>query len=192
MEDSRISELDCLACLIISAIFYVREISPAIQMAIQNVWMSQPLIYPIKKVETRSFSILPNIPNIKIDIGNGNDSHLPKFLAIMFVENMSYVGSYTKNPFNFQHFNVADVVVDVSGNPICPRMVFDFDKNIFIREYESLFNSKKLSEHGNHISKEDYPKGNTIICFDMTPDSTDGCNFDFRRTKLKYHTLQLL
>ena len=49
---------------IISAIFYEREVdvSPAIQMAIQDVWMSQPLRYPIKKVETRSFSILPNIP----------------------------------------------------------------------------------------------------------------------------------
>jgi hypothetical protein len=75
----------------VSAVFYVREldVSSSIQIAIQDAWNSQPLRYPIKKIETKSFTVMPNMPNVKVDIGDGNDSHLPKFLAIMFEENMA-------------------------------------------------------------------------------------------------------
>jgi hypothetical protein len=59
-------------------------------MARQDAWNSQPLRFPIKKIETKSFTVVPNMPYIKVDIGNGNDSHLPKFLAIMLVEKIAY------------------------------------------------------------------------------------------------------
>ena len=77
---------------IVSAVFYVREldVSSSIQMARQDAWNSQPLRFPIKKIETKSFTVVPNMPYIKVDIGNGNDSHLPKFLAIMLVEKIAY------------------------------------------------------------------------------------------------------
>jgi hypothetical protein len=75
-----------------------------------------------------------------------------------------------------------DVEVDVSGFPICPRITFDFEKNIFIRGYDTLFSSKKLTEHGNFITRNDYPNGNTIICFDLTPDKSDADYVDLRRT----------
>jgi hypothetical protein len=91
----------------------------------------------------------------------------------MFVDNMAYSGSYRKNPFNFQHLNLQDVEVDISGNPIISRLTFDFEKNVFIRGYDTLFNSKKLREHENFINRNYYPNGSTIICFDLTPHNSD-------------------
>ena len=169
---------------IVQAIFYLREVevSGSIKMEILDNWIKEPLRYPIKKTETRYFPINPNTPSIEIDIGNGDDSHLPKFFAVMFVDKNAFVGSYDKNPFNFQHFELSEVEAKISGYPIAPKMQFDFDRNLFIRGYESLFHSRKVSEHGNNLTRTAYKWGNMIICYDLTPDNSDGPFIDFKRT----------
>jgi hypothetical protein len=169
---------------IVQAIFYLREVevSGSIKMEILDNWIKEPLRYPIKKTETRYFPINPNTPSIEIDIGNGDDSHLPKLLAVMFVDKNAFVGSYDKNPFNFQHFNLSEVEAKISGYPLAPKIQFDFDRNIFVRGFESLFHSRKVNEHGNHISRAAYKRGNMMICYDLTPDNSDGPFIDFKRT----------
>jgi hypothetical protein len=90
-------------------------------MEILDNWIKEPLRFPIKKTETRYFPIYPNTPSIEIDIGNGDESHLPKLLAVMFVDKNALVGSYDKNPFNFQHFNLFEVEAKISGYPLATK-----------------------------------------------------------------------
>jgi hypothetical protein len=46
----------------------------------------------------------------------------------------------------------------ISGYPLAPKMQLDFDQNIFVKGIECLFNSRKVSEHGN-LLKEQQTKG---------------------------------
>lgn len=50
----------------------------------------------------------------------------------------------------------------------------DFTNNLYSEEYHTLFSGcgTHFADKGNCISYKDYKAGNTLFCFDLTPDSS--------------------
>ncbi|KAK3933085.1 hypothetical protein KUF71_017346 [Frankliniella fusca] len=94
-------------------------------------------------------------------------------LSLGFVDNHAYNGDYARNPYNFQHFNLNYLQLHVDGqavpsHPLTP----DFSKDLYMECYNTLFSGTGIhwKDEGNGISWSDYPKGNTLFVFDLSPD----------------------
>ena len=106
---------------------------------------------------------------------------IPKHIAIFMMDNDSYNGNYTRNPFNFQHYNLTQIGTSVNGEevPFKP-LKLNFDDKLFVTVYSTLFSGtgKLHGNSGSIIKREDYSEGYTIIVADLTPFEI-GDNFDY-------------
>ena len=164
-----------------SAVFIVREIALEENCirAHQRLLQTHPYKFPIKKVETKSFNVTPDCFEFEI---NSISSRVPNFMAVAFVDGNAYSGSMKKNPFNFQHFNINKIEVNLAGNsqPHAP-ISLDFENKSYIRAFNAMFTNKTSREHGNDIDRNDFADGYTIFCFEFTPDLSSGDHFDIVR-----------
>src|SRR3981189_3237367 len=107
------------------------------------------------------------IPNLFLGI-------YPKLIIVGLLDHDAYAGKYTKNPFNFKHFDVSSVGLSVNGNYV-PHPPFEpnHEKAWIAREYMALFMS--LGKSGilgddNGILMKDFSKGCCLYCFMLAPD----------------------
>ena len=98
------------------------------------------------------------------------------------IDNDFYNGNYTKNPFNFQHYNLTQIGISVNGEEIpFKSLKLNFDDKQFVTAYNTLFSStgKLHGNSGSIIKREDYSEGYTIIVADLIPFEI-GDNFDLK------------
>jgi hypothetical protein len=127
--------------------------------------------YPITRVDVKTVTIPSGVQNKTIDgIYTGQ---LPKRCILGFVSNKAFNGTYNLNPYNFQHFNLSFLSlyvdsVQIPSKPFTPN----FGQSQFIREYNSLYHGSGIfyKDIGNDITREEYPRGYFLTCFDLTPD----------------------
>src|SRR5579859_7202032 len=105
-----------------------------------------------------------------------------------FIHHEAYDGSYTRNPFNFQHLDLQRVAVFVNGlsYPQIPFTPTYEGNNInYGREYDSVFSTLGIN-HGNRgieITRDDYPNGYCLYAFDLTPNMSAADNSILRLKK---------
>lgn len=100
-------------------------------------------------------------------------NQLPQRLVIGFVENRAFNGDYSRNAFHFQHFNLNYLSLSVDGRPVPTQpLTPDYPNNLYTEAYNTLFSGTGLhwKDEGNQIKYEDYAKGLTLYCFDLSPD----------------------
>ena len=159
---------------------YVRKIkvNPTVQLAHIKALDRASAKYPIRRIETKVFSIPKG--NMTANQENLFLGQLPKRIILGLVDNKAFSGHKEKNPFNFDHNNVDFLALYVDGAQVPSKPLQpDFNNNLFIRSYASLFMGTGQMGHdeGNHISRDDYAKGYTLFAFDLTPDLDDGGHF---------------
>ena len=96
-------------------------------------------------------------------------------MILGLVDHDSYVGDIGKSPWNFQHFNVNSVGLQVNANfiphaPFKPK--YDGVPKI-AREYLSLFlalGKSGMMQDDNEILQLDYVGGNALYAFILSPD----------------------
>ncbi|KAJ8050168.1 hypothetical protein HOLleu_03264 [Holothuria leucospilota] len=134
--------------------------------------------YPINRIATKMFSIpIGNMTFVQDHIFLGQ---LPKRIIVGCVTNTAANGSYTENPYNFEHFGLNFLALYMDGDqipykPLKPSFNAVTGGN-YIRAYQTLFSgTNKINEDcGNAISREDYPFGYTLFAFDLSPDLSPG------------------
>ena len=131
------------------------KVSPSISMAHELALKKGPAIYPIRRVECKSFIIPAGNPCLRKDnIFNGL---VPKSFVFGLVASEVFNGAYKKNPYNFQHLNVSFVGITVNGEemPSKPVQLSCAAANPrYIEAYNTRFSRLgKLNYHtGNGIS----------------------------------------
>jgi hypothetical protein len=114
-----------------------------------------------------------------ISIPDATPGIYPKCIFVAMLENNTYNGTYKKNPFNFQHFNVSSMSFMMNGQFV-PSTAFepDFASENVLREYLTLYLATGkfgIHEDDNGILLSDYMSGSTIFPFTFSPDlSLDG------------------
>jgi len=144
-------------------------------------------IFPLRKVQFKTFSI--GGPTTRdITINEVSNEYVPRRVFVAMVKNSSYNGDYTKDPFNYQHFQMDSIDLRVGGRSTpYTEIKTDFrDENedytlalyALLKSAHSAFGERDIG-----INMQNYMKGNVIFGFDLTPSQTPpGENFELLKS----------
>ena len=165
------------------------RLSPSLMLAHAQLLTKRPARYPFHRVEMKSFSIAQGQMSVNRD--NIVLGQLPTHVMVGLVDSEAESGKALLNPFNFQHFNLNYLSLQVGSEQIpSTPLQPDFKEGLYIREYQQLLESIGFwhSDKGVNFSREDYPKGYTLYGFNLTPNKQQ-CSEAFNL--LKQGNLQL-
>lgn len=121
-------------------------------------------IFPYMKSVVKNFTIPHGVQTWSIDTLYVNE--IPDTLIVGMVSSDAYTGSYSLNPFHFQHFNLTNLTFYIEGHPLntCSFSP-DFTTKHYTNEYLALFEKSHEGESvgGDIITYEDYGKGYTLF-----------------------------
>lgn len=145
------------------------KVDPSIIRSILRPMSPQQYIVPFTEVKEYALPAGIRSWNTKI-----YSSHtLPSHIIVAQVATAAAVGSKSRNPFNFQHFDLNLINLRLNGirvpnEPLEP----DFENELIMRSYLHMFmnSGKYRMDDGNCISEEQFKDGSTIFPFDLTPD----------------------
>ena len=148
------------------------KVNPSISVAHEIALKKGPAIYPIRRVEFKSFIVPAGNRSLRKD--NLFNGMVPKTVVFGLVESEAFNGALKKNPYNFQHFNVSSIGITVNGEemPFKPLQLSYGAAPKYIEAFSTLFSGtgKMYYNTGNDISREEFPKGYAVYAFDLTPD----------------------
>ena len=132
--------------------------------------VTKNLKYPFARVKVKEY----NIPRggKSFNIANFVSGVLPQKIIIGLVTNDAANGNYTKNPFNFQHFNLNEISLIVNGSVHGGvPLEFDYDNDQFENGYWELFSAtgKKYRDDGMLIERDDYKSGYALYAYHISP-----------------------
>lgn len=131
-----------------------------------------PARYNYLKTDVKMMTISDNTSEVYWDdVWNGRR---PSKMYVAFVKQAAVNGSYDANPFNFQHFNLSEIVVTVNGEPTPVRpLKLDFDDNRnYVTALCNLYQAsdKWYKDDGLIIDRDHFSKGYAIYAFDLDPN----------------------
>ena len=154
---------------------YIIVTKLAVAERIEKDVINQVVPYPLTRIVLREFTIPAGVKQFPVNqLHKGN---LPAKVVLGLVDNSALTGDYTKNPYNFQHFDVTEVSLTDCGNEVDGQpLQFDFAKNQYVEGYWSLFRAldKRYRNEGNDINRKDYKDGFTLYAFDLSPSLSGG------------------
>ena len=146
------------------------SLGPTPYMEISRRLQNTTVKYPIMKSTLLTHTLMQGTPHLQLD--NLFQGRVPAQILIGFLASEAVRGSYTKNPFNFQHYNLNYLQVTVDGVPF-PRRALepDYAKKLYIDSYLTLFTGtgKWNTNDGNDISRHEYPDGYCLYLFNIDP-----------------------
>ena len=104
------------------------KVDSAVLLNHASIITKTPARYNYLKTDVKMTTIAANTSEFYWDdVWNGKR---PSRMYVTFVSQAAVNGSYTENPFNFQHFNLSEIVLYVNGEPHPVRpMKLDFGDN---------------------------------------------------------------
>ena len=129
-------------------------------------------LYPVNHTELLTFTIPAGQKSMVKD--RLFPMQAPKLLVVGMVENDAYNGSYSKNPYNFQHFGLNKIGLyregdSIPGRPFTP----DFDKKHYSCSYVNTMQTLGFfnTDDTNALTYDDFANGYTLYAFDLTADN---------------------
>ena len=141
------------------------------QLRLEKVIATHGARYPLTHVVTKNFTVAQGTSSIDID--SLFTGQIPNKVVLGMVANEAFNGAYDKSPFNFKHYNLISACLIVDGKQIPTKgMIFDFDQGVFLDGYIAMLqcSGSYPSNFSNGISSKYYTQGNTLLCFDLSPD----------------------
>lgn len=159
------------------------KINPAISLAHEKALTKTNAKYPFKRIVLKTLSIPTGMLSFIQD--NLFLNQTPTRLVIGLVTSRAFNGSYTANPFHFNHFNLTYLNVSVDGRTVSGKPItMDYDNN----QYARAFFETKLAlglvcrDAGNDINYKHFKNGFTLYAFDLSPSLIDGNQFEMGKS----------
>jgi hypothetical protein len=173
------------AVRIVAAELIVRKVklSPSVFLAHAKALEHGTAKYPIKRVVCKTFTI----PAGFLDVSHEKlfSGQLPSRLVIGIVDNEAFNGTFGRNPFNFNNYNLSEICVYLDGQQAhgIKTLKPDYEHHQYIDAYMSLFigSNKVNRDEGNFITRTDYPNGYALYAYDLTPDLAENDHFNLSK-----------
>ena len=128
-------------------------------------------VYPIAMSQIKTFVLSSGISNQTFS--NIFRGKLPRQIIFGLLENDSYNGAITHNPFLFKPFNLKYVALKKNGVMV-PSSPFqpDFEKSKCVREYRHFIDSIGIGHEneGNGITFKQWKTAKNLWVYDFSPD----------------------
>ena len=167
-----------------SAVLYYRSVAvkESIRLAQEKVLLTSPVKYPVTRVQCRYYSIATGMSSINLqDFYRGQ---MPTRIIIGCVDTDAFNGTFSKNPFNFQHKNLTEVSLHISDRTAPIKVLQPVHPNQNLLSYMSVFTGtgKWGKDEGCGFSRAEYPNGFCLYAWDLSADLSDtGEHFQLRR-----------
>ena len=127
-------------------------------------------LYPYTKTEARIFNIPQGFQDIYLD--NVFQGIVPGRIIIGMVSSSAKNGKYTKNPFNFQPFDVREIGVSVDGNyrPAQPTKVNFTEGQNYVTAYRNFVGCMSTSANDVGITMDAFKNGFALFSFRLDED----------------------
>ena len=169
---------------VLDAVLKVRKvhISSNAYLGITSALKENTAKYPIRRVIIKSYSISAGSMSRSVD--HVFCAVIPQRVVVAVVDNDEFNGTFRKNPFNFKNYKMTLCRLLKNNEPIPNR---PYQTNFPAEgggEYITAFQSLSTDiaggcyNHGNAISREDFPHGYTLISFDTSADLCPKAYFD--------------
>jgi hypothetical protein len=169
---------------IVGAKFVVRKVKLAdsVALAHANALEVGTAKYPIRRVVCKNATISAGLQDSVLE--KLYTGQLPTRLVIALVDNEAFNGVRNRNPFNFEHFNVSEITVYLSGQGQPVKTIKpDYENGRIAEAYMSLFTgtNKINRDEGIDITSDDYAEGYALYAFDLSPDLCENDTFNLIR-----------
>lgn len=169
---------------------------PAVREAVLRMLdEGKPAVYPVRHMKVQHISIGAGMSEKTID--NLFLGKVPCRIVIGMVETQAYLGDHNKNPYNFQHFDLAEICLYKDGSPYPrPMIKMNIDDGQYAEAYHHTMTSLKASYNRNvpGLTMDEFAAGYTLFSYDMSPDQMGsthpGSNMNMNsniRLELKFH-----
>jgi hypothetical protein len=159
--------------------FLENTLTDAESMRIETMLLKSPALYPINRMEIRTFSISQGATAYNED--NAFVGQLPHRILIAMTNDDEYTGSYTKSPFNYLNKNMNYIQLNVGGRqipsqPMTPRIAKEtiasgYDEYMwFIAGLGKLYDNEEVG-----IDPEQWVTLNRIYAFNMEAHMPPDC-----------------
>ena len=163
---------------ILKCVLVVRQVTihPGIVTAHNSLLSNgHNMLYPFNKVEVQAFAVSSGQQSFRLNAVVNRQK--PKRMFVGLVDHEAKNGDLTKDPFNFAHFDLKSIGLDVGGFPVPTKpLTMDYDNNMFTRAFYNLGKvaqkDKCNFDHG--LSRDMFANGYALYAFDLTSDDCSG------------------
>ena len=150
-----------------------QHVSPRIMISHETSLKKTPAIYPIKSTNVRIYPL--NIASLSVQ-QKISDGLIPDKIILGMIEPLAGTGSENKNPFNFQNFGLEYIKlrIDNQEKPYLNTINLNYDKNIYLDGYMTLFDAINTHYGENDITREEWVAGYNFFAFNLQPIITCG------------------
>lgn len=151
-------------------------LNPSVLTAHSQKMMKVPARYPYNRTELRLISIPAG--SLSFNYNNLFNGLRATRCCIGFVDSSSASGSYTSNPFNFQHFNLSQIALKLNQVPVGGSVIqlnYQINSRTVLPAYTRMFEvtNKWMRDSENQLNRDDIAGGNALYCFDIEPNFSD-------------------
>ena len=161
----------------------IKEVASYVRLAHEERLLQANAKYPFTRIEMRSFLKPAGISDLSE--ANLSTGEIPRRIVLTLVSSAAVNGHLQQNPFNFQHFNVSTIKLNVAGNEIpYGELNLDFGEGQnAIEGYMTLFRGCKLwmTNFSNDITYYDFVNGHSIFVFNLSGDDSGTSAFQLAK-----------
>ncbi|KAK6175844.1 hypothetical protein SNE40_014224 [Patella caerulea] len=150
------------------------KLNPAVTVAHASALMKRNAIYPIRRVDVKSFTIPTG--NRSLDKDNLFLGQTPRSVLVALVSNDSFSGISNKSSYHLQHFDINHISLQVNGEDVFGKHPSpNFSETLgygYTRAFNTLFSGTPtlFQDKGPVITLNGYRNGFCIFYFDYTPE----------------------